>query len=70
MEVEIRNECEMCKGWRGGLDPSCEEDKVLGGYEYGNLNVNDKRTLVMYRKVDRIPGTYIHISLKALRWWQ
>ena len=25
----------------------------------GNLNVNDERSLVIYRKVDRIPGIYI-----------
>ena len=35
----------------------------------GKLNVNDKRrSLLMYSKVDRILGTYIHERLKASRW--
>ena len=37
----------------------------------GYLNVKDKRrSLVRYRKVDRIPGIYIRENLKASRWWQ
>ena len=31
----------------------------------GNLNVNNKRSLVMHRKVDGIPGIYIRKNLKA-----
>ena len=34
----------------------------------GNLNVNNKRSLVIYRKVDRIQGIYICESLKGSRW--
>ncbi len=34
----------ICKGWRGGLYPSCEESESSG-----NLNVNDKRSLMYGR---------------------
>ena len=33
-----------------------------------NLNVNDIRSFVRYRKVDEILGIYIRESLKASRW--
>ena len=49
-----------CKGWRGGLDPSCEEEeytKIEESESSGNLNLTYKRSLVMYSE-----------NLKASRW--
>ena len=40
------------------------------GVKRVNLNVQNKRSLVRYRKVDGIPGIYIRDYLKASRWWQ
>ena len=62
-DAEWGDGCEICKGWRGGLDPSCKKEEEeecleLGERESsGNLNVNNERgNLEMHRKMEGIPG--------------
>ena len=43
------------------------------GDDSGNSNIklfDQRKKLVRYRKINRIPGIYICGSLQASRWWQ